>query len=174
MKEVNYGPAAQEIAQNDTGTPAFELPKNNVVTYSVTGNDVCPRGIFAGVITDAFSEPHATEEFSVAVVLVDAETPVGVQKLRMRIPLKTGHRMHRLRLHSGESVESLRAELLNGTNGTANTTQFDLNKLHGRALFVQVRDDEFNNVKFTRVDSVDPALPSVAREAVLVNKAPAA
>jgi hypothetical protein len=29
-------------------------------------------------------------------------------------------------------------------------------------------------MKFTRVDSVDPNLPSVAREAVLVNKAPAA
>ena len=174
MKEVNYGPTAQEVAQNDTGTPAFELPKNNVVTYTVTGNDVCPRGIFAGVVTDAFSEPHPTEEFSVAVVLVDAETPVGVQKLRMKINLKTGQRMHRLRLHSGESVESLRAELLNGTNGTANKTHFDLNKLHGRGLVVQVRDDEFNNVKFTRVDSVDPALPSVAREAVLVNKAPAA
>jgi hypothetical protein len=174
MKEVSYGPTAKEIAQNGTETPAFELPKNNVVTYTVTGNDVCPRGIFAGVITEAFSEPHPTEEFSVAVVLVDAETPVGVQKLRMKIPLKTGQRMHRLRLHSGESVESLRAELLNGTNGTANTTQFDLNKLHNRALFVQVRDDEFNNVKFTRVDSVDPELPSVAREVVVADKAPAA
>ena len=174
MKEVNYGPAAQEIAQNDTGTPAFELPKNNVVTYTVTGNEVCPRGIFSGVVTDAFSEPHPTEAFSVAVVLIDAETPVGVYNLRMRIPLKTGYRMHKLRLNSGESVESLRAELLNGTNGTANTTQFDLNKLVGRTLFVQVRDDEFNDVKFTRVESVDPALASIAREAVRVKKAPAA
>jgi hypothetical protein len=164
MKEVNYGPTAQEIAQNDTGTPAFELPQNNVVTYTVTGNDVCPRGIFAGVVTDAFSEPHPTEQFSVAVVLVDAETPAGVQKLRMRISLKTGHRMHRLRLHSGESVESLRAELLNGTNGTANTTQFDLKKLLGRTLLVLVKDDEYKDTKFTKVESVDPDLPSVARE----------
>jgi hypothetical protein len=164
MKEVNYGPTAQEIAQNDTGTPAFELPQNNVVTYTVTGNDVCPRGIFASVITDAFSEPHPTEQFSVAVVLVDAETPAGVQKLRMRISLKTGHRMHRLRLHSGESVESLRAELLNGTNGTANTTQFDLKKLLGRTLLVLVKDDEYKDTKFTKVESVDPDLPSVVRE----------
>jgi hypothetical protein len=164
MKEVNYGPTAQEIAQKDTGTPAFELPKNNVVTYTVTGNDVCPRGIFAGVITDAFSEPHPTEQFSVAVVLVDAETPAGTQKLRMKISLKTGTRMHRLRLHSGESVESLRAELLNGTNGTANTTQFDLTKLLGRTLLVLVKDDEYKETKFTKVESVDPDLPSVARE----------
>jgi DNA polymerase I-like protein with 3'-5' exonuclease and polymerase domains len=160
MKEVSYGPTANKIAQNVGETPAFELPKNNVVTYTVTGNDVCPRGIFPGVITEAFSEPHATEEFSVAVVLIDAETPDGVQKLRMRIPLKTGHRIHRLRLHSGESIESLRAELLNGTNGTANTTQFDLNKLHGRNLVVQVRDDEFNNVKFTRVAPLTRTCPA--------------
>jgi hypothetical protein len=138
MKEVNYGPTAEKIAQNNTETPAFELPKNNLVTYTVSGNEVCPRGIFAGVITDAFSEPHPTEEYSVAIVLVDAETLAGVQKLRIRIPLKTGHRMHRLRLHSGESVESLRAELLNGTNGAPNTTHFDLNKLLGRTLDTDV------------------------------------
>jgi hypothetical protein len=88
--------------------------------------------------------------------------------------LKTGHRLHRLRLHSGESIESVRAELSKGADGIANTTRFDLNKLHGRTVVVQVRDDEFNDVKYTRVDSVDPNLPSVARQAVLVNKAPTA
>ena len=159
MKDVNYSPTAEEIAQNDAETPAFELPKNNVVTYTVPDNDVCPRGIFPGSITDAFSEPHATEKYSVAVVLINANTSVGVRKLQMKISLKTGHRIHRLRLHTGESVESLRAEVLNGTNGTATTTQFDLNKLVGRTLVVRVSDDEYKGVKYTRVESLDPGMP---------------
>jgi hypothetical protein len=45
--------------------------------------------------------------------------------------------MHRLRVHSGESIESLHAEL---SNGAANTTLFDLNKLLGRALQQNLRE----------------------------------
>jgi hypothetical protein len=56
-------------------------------------------------------------------------------------------------LTNTKSVESLRAELLNGTNGTANTTQFDLKKLLGIfGLLVNDLIDILENIRNGKCD----------------------
>jgi hypothetical protein len=156
MKEMSYGPSP-ELVSEQSGTPAseipaFQLPETNEVTYTAGGNDLCPRGVFKGVIKDASKEPDPKEAHEVVITMIEVETPDGHYDLRMRVSLKTAYRLQKLRLHSGETAASLRSEL----KDRGKQVTFDLTKLIGRAVVVQVFDDEYQGHKFTHVDTVDP------------------
>jgi hypothetical protein len=156
MKETSYGPSPNAVSEQTEApaleTPAFELSVTNEVTYTAGGNDLCPRGIFKGVIKNADKEPHPTEVYEVVITMIEATTPEGPYDLRMRVSLKTGWPLQKLRLHSGETVESLRSEVKDG----GKQVTFDLATLVGRTIVVQVSDDEYEGHKFTRISTVDP------------------
>jgi hypothetical protein len=158
MKEMSYGPSPEVVSEQSgtptSETPAFQLPETNEVTYTAGGNDLCPRGVFEGVIKDASKEPHPTEEHEVVITMIEIKTQDGHYDLRMRVSLKTGYLLQKLRLHSGETMESLRSEL--ALQGGGKQVTFDLTTLVGRAIVVQVSDGEYEGHKFTRIDTVDP------------------
>ena len=84
--------------------------------------------------------------------MIEVKTSVGTFDLRMRVSLKTGWPLQKLRLHSGETVESLRAEVKDG----GKQVTFNLSTLIGRMVVVHVSDSEYEGHKFTRIDTVDP------------------
>jgi hypothetical protein len=163
MRETSYGPSPNAVSEQteapspnavsqQTETPPFHLPETNEVTYTAGGNDLCPRGVFKGVVKDASREPHPTEAHEIVVTMIEVETQIGKYDLRMRVSLKTGWPLQKLRLHSGETVESLRAEIKDG----GKQVTFDLSTLIGRMVVVHVSDSEYEGHKFTRIDTVDP------------------
>jgi hypothetical protein len=151
MKDVSYGPTPEEVAQPENGTPAFELPKDNdTVTYAAVGNDLCPRGTFPGIITDVNKEPHPTEPHDNVIVSIKAETEKGIFNLRYRVSMKSGWGIQKIRLCSGEPVDALGAEVVDGK-----LVKFKLSKLVDRTVAVVVADDEFNGRPYTRVDVIN-------------------
>jgi hypothetical protein len=118
-KNITYGPkpdqqtpetpsdaASKGIPHTNNDTPAFETASGEEITYIGGGNDLCARGLFDGTITGAVREPHPTEIWDNVIVTINATTPVGPYDLRMRVPMKTGFLLQKLRLHSGETIET--------------------------------------------------------------------
>jgi hypothetical protein len=66
--------------------------------------------------------------------------------------MKTGFFLQKLRLHSGETIEELRAEI---AAGKERQVTFELKKLVGRNVTVSVTDAEWQGRTFTRVDTVE-------------------
>lgn len=156
MKETSYGPSSDVVTEqteaSSSETSPFEMSVTNEVTYTAGGNDLCPRGIFSGVIRDTNREPHPTDAYEIVIVMIEVETPNCHYDLRMRVSLKTGWPLQKLRLHSGETAESLRSEV----RDKGKQVTFNLATLVGRKVFVQVADDEYEGHKYTRIGTVDP------------------
>jgi hypothetical protein len=163
-KNITYGPkpdekkpepsdtASKEIPHTNIDTPAFATASGDEITYVGGGNELCPRGLFDGTITGAVREPHPTEIWDNVIVTINAKTPIGPYDLRLRVPMRTGYMLQKLRLHSGETIEALRAEI---AAGKERHVKFDLKKLVGRNVTVSVTDGQWEGRAFTRVNTVE-------------------
>ena len=104
------------------------------------------------MIRDANREPHPTDAYEVVVVMIEVKTSNAHYDLRMRVSLKTGFPLPRLRIHSGETPEFLRSEV----RDKGRQITFNLCTVVGRKVVVQVADDEYEGHKYTRISTIDP------------------
>jgi hypothetical protein len=140
-----------------------EVPRNDVVTYTVDDNKTCPRGIFPGQIVDAHLEPHETlPEAAFVVVQAKVNTGIGDFTVKGKLFMDKGvcTPLMMLRRNTGEKFSDLQEEHRASKD---RKSTFELSKLTGRAVAVQIVDSswktpEGETKEFTRVGFVNPSL----------------
>jgi hypothetical protein len=154
-------------------TDGVEVPRNDVVAYTIDGNVACPRGVHRGQVISSWKEPHETEQdCSWVRVRSKVSTPSGEFTVTGKLLMKGGSctPLMMLRSNSGESLENLLKEHRSNTEGQST---FDLKKLVGRTVTVQVVDRKFTTPEGSEREYVyvGYVAPTVIREDVIEEKA---